>query len=152
MSRRMLLLVVLVWLPFVMLPLFAAFGDTSHPHLAFHLLAIPVLVAALLLARRLLADIDSTAGRWMGRTLLLFVGLGVVGHVAELATAVVRFAEDGFVNRDTADVWESGPHFWAANLTIASLMLAMVTVLVLAVTVAVQERARRRLRSPRAAG
>ena len=141
MSRLILLLVALVWLPFVMLPAFAAaFGDTSYPHIAFHLLAIPILVAALVLARRLLALADSTAQRWMCLALTLFLGLGVLGHVAELATAVVRFAQDGFVNRDTADVWQSGPHFWAANVTIPSMMLAMVTVVVLAVTVALQGR------------
>ena len=61
----------------------------------------------------------------------------------ELATALARFADDGFVNRDTADVWVSGPHFHAANVTIPSMMLAMVTVLVLAVTVAVQGRSRK---------
>jgi arginine/ornithine N-succinyltransferase beta subunit len=67
----------------------------------------------------------------------------VVGHVAELATAIARFAQDGFVNRNTADVWESGPHFHAANITITSMMLAMVTVLALAVTAVVQARSTR---------
>jgi hypothetical protein len=143
MSRRILLLVALIWLPFLMLPAFASFGDTSHPHIAFHVVAIALLVAALVHARRLLRVTDSSALRWMLRALLLFVSLGVVGHVAELATAMARFAEDGFVNRDTADVWVSGPHFWAANLTIPSLLLAMVTVLVVAVTVAVRGRSRR---------
>ena len=143
MSRRILLLVALIWLPFLMLPAFAAFGDTSYPHIAFHVLAIPMLVGAVVLTRRLLGETTSTATRWMLRALLLFVPLAVVGHVAELATAVARFAQDGFVNRNTADVWVSGPHFHAANVTIPSMMLAMITVLVLAVTAAVQGRSRR---------
>ena len=143
MSRRILLLVALVWLPFLMLPAFASFGDTSYPHIAFHVLAIPMLVGAFVVARRLLAGTDSTARRWMLRALLLFLTLAVVGHVAELATAIARFAQDGFVNRNTADVWESGPHFHAANVTIPSMMLAMITVVVLAVTATVQGRSRR---------
>lgn len=147
MNRRTLLLVALVWLPFLMLPAFAAFGDTSYPHIAFHLVAIPMLVGAAVLVRRLLAETRSTAQRWMLRALMLFVPLAVAGHLAELATAVARFAQDGFVNRDTADVWESGPHFHAANVTIPSMMLAMVTVLVLAVTAAVQARSGKESRS-----
>jgi hypothetical protein len=143
MSRRILLLVALIWLPFLMLPVFAAFGDTSYPHIAFHVLAIPMLVGAVVLTRRLLGETTSTARRWMLRALLLFVPLAVVGHVAELATAIARFAQDGFVNRNTADVWESGPHFHAANITILSMMLAMVTVLALAVTAVVQARSTR---------
>jgi cytochrome bd-type quinol oxidase subunit 2 len=143
MSRRILLLVALIWLPFLILPAFAAFGDTSYPHIAFHVLAIPMLVGAVVLTRRLLGETTSTARRWMLRALLLFVPLAVVGHVAELATAIARFAQDGFVNRNTADVWESGPHFHAANITIPSMMLAMVTVLALAVTAVVQARSTR---------
>ena len=122
MSRRILLLVALVWLPFLMLPAFASFGDTSYPHLA---------------------GTDSAARRGMLRALLLCLTRAVVGHVAELATAIARFAQDGFVNRNTADVWESGPHFHAANVTIPSMMLAMITVVVLAVTATVQGRSRR---------
>lgn len=148
MSRRTLLLVALIWLPFLMLPAFAAFGDTSYPHIAFHVLAIPMLVAAVVLARRLLVDTDGTARRWMLRALLLFVPLAVIGHVAELATAIARFAQDGFVNRNTADVWESGPHFHAANITIPSMMLAMVTVLAFAVTTAVQRRSGKESSTP----
>ena len=143
MSRRTLMLIALVWLPFLMLPAFAAFGDTSYPHIAFHVLAIPMLVAAFVLGRRLLVETESTAQRWMLRALLLFLPLAVAGHVAELATALARFAQDGFVNRNTADVWESGQHFHDANVTIPSMMLAMVTVLALAVVVAVQTRSRK---------
>ena len=58
------------------------------------------------------------------------------------------FAQDGFVNRNTADVWVSGPHFHAANVTIPSMMLSMVTVLVLAVTNAVQSRSRKESDTP----
>jgi hypothetical protein len=140
MSRRILLLVALIWLPFLMLPAFAALGDTSFPHIAFHVVVIPMLVGAVLVTRSLLGETDSTARRWMLRALLLFVPLAVVGHVAELATAIARFAQDGFVNRNTADIWEAGPHFHAANVTIPSMMLAMVTVLALAATAAVQGR------------
>ena len=148
MCRRILMLVALIWLPFLMLPAFAAFGDTSYPHIAFHVLAIPMLVGAVVLTRRLLVETDGTARRWMLRALLLFVPLAVIGHVAELATAIARFAQDGFVNRNTADVWEAGPHFHAANITIPSMMLAMVTVLALAVTTAVQRRSRRESSTP----
>lgn len=143
MTRRHLLLIALIWLPFLMLPAFAAFGDTSYPHIAFHVVAIPMLVGAVVLVRRLRAVSASTAQRRICTALLIFVPLAVLGHVAELATALVRFAEDGLVNRDTTDVWVSGPHFHAANVTIPSMMLAMVTVLVLAATVAVQSRSRK---------
>ena len=130
MTRRHLMLIALIWLPFLMLPAFAAFGDTSYPHIAFHVLAIPMLVGAAVLVRRLLAQTESTAQRRICKALLLFVPLAVLGHLAELATALARFADDGFVNR-------------AAHVTVPSMMLAMVTVLVLAVTVAVQGRSRK---------
>lgn len=143
MTRRHLLLIALIWLPFLMLPAFAAFGDTSYPHIAFHVVAIPMLVGAVVLVRRLRAGSASTAQRRICTALLIFVPLAVLGHVAELATALVRFAQDGFVNRDTADVWVSGPHFHAANVTVPSMMLAMVTVLVLAATAAVQSRSKK---------
>lgn len=148
MSRRILLLVALIWLPFLMLPAFASFGDTSYPHIAFHVLAIPMLIGAFVLVRRLLPETDGTARRWMLRALLLFVPLAVIGHVVELATAVARFAQDGFVNRNTADIWVSGTHSYAAHLTIPSMMLAMVTVLALAVTTAVQRRSRKESSTP----
>ncbi len=141
-SRRILLLIALIWLPFLMLPVFAAFGDTSYPHIAFHVLAIPMLVAALVVTRGLLRETDAGARLWLLRALFVFVALAMVGQAAELVTAIVRFAQDGFVNRDTADIWVSGPHFHAANLTIPSMMLAMITVLVFAVTAVVQGRSR----------
>jgi hypothetical protein len=75
------------------------------------------------------------------------VPLAVLGIALELLTAVVRLGQDGWVNRDTADVWVQGPHAVVANLTIPSLMISMLAVLVLVVTVAVQ--GRRRLESVR---
>lgn len=68
--------------------------------------------------------------------------LAVVGHVAELAVAVGRLAADGSVDRDTSDLWVSGPHQWAANLTVPAMMLSMLAVLVLAGATAVQGRRR----------
>lgn len=128
--RRALLVLALVWVPFLSIFGFAAIGDSSHPHIAFHLVAIPLLVGAFVVLRRLGRDGGRTV-RVVAAVLLVTVALAVVGHVAELAVAVARFAQDGFQNRDTADLWEHGPHVWASNLTVPAMMLSMVGSLVL---------------------
>ena len=142
--RRALLVVALVWVPFLSIFGFAAIGDSSHPHIAFHLVAIPLLVGAFVVLRRLRRDGGRTVRR-VAAVLVVTVALAVAGHVAELAVAVARFAEDGFRNRDTADLWEHGLHVWASNLTVPAMMLSMVGSLVL---VAATGLARRRTSDP----
>lgn len=131
--RRSLLVVALVWVPFLSIFGFAAIGDSSHPHIAFHLVAIPLLAGAFVVLRRLRRD-GVRGVRVVATVLLVTVALAVAGHVAELAVAVARFAEDGFRNRDTADLWEHGPHVWASNLTVPAMMASMVGSLVLVAT------------------
>lgn len=142
--RRALLVLALVWVPFLSIFGFAAIGDSSHPHIAFHLVAIPLLVGAFVVLRRLRRDGGRTV-RVVAAVLLVTVALAVAGHVAELAVALARFAQDGFRNRDTADLWEHGPHVWASNLTVPAMMLSMVGSLVL---VAAAGLARRRTSDP----
>jgi hypothetical protein len=60
----------------------------------------------------------------------------------ELVTAVVRLAEDGWVNKDTADVFVRGPHAVVATLTVPSMMLSMLGALALVAVAAVQGRRR----------
>lgn len=137
--RRALLVLALVWVPFLSIFGFAAIGDSSHPHIAFHLFAIPLLGGAFVVLRRLRRDGGRTV-RVVAAVLLVTVALAVVGHVAELAVAVARFAQDGFQNRDTADLWEDGPHVWASNLTVPAMMLSMVGSLLLAAAVGLAHR------------
>lgn len=145
---RVLVLVALVWVPFLAVfgfasPLVAdAVGD-SYPHVAFHVLAPLMLVGALVIDRRLLRDAHSRSQRSLLWLLSVTLTVAVVGNLVELAAAVRRLAADGWVSLRTPDVFEGGGlHGVGANLTIPGLMLSMVAVLALAVTVAVQHRRR----------
>lgn len=138
--RRVLLLSALIWTPFVLIFFFAAQGDTSFWHIIFHLVALALLGWACLLVweeRRVAAH---RVRRVLVGTLSIVVPLAVLGHLLELATAVVRLAEDGWVNRDTTDLWERGLHLWASNLTIPAMMLSMILALVLVGVTAVERR------------
>lgn len=128
---RPLVLVALVWVPFLSIFGFAAMGDRSHPHLAFHLVALALLVPATVLAWRIRSIARTRAQRVLGGVLSVTVPVAVVGHLLELAVALDRFAADGWVDRDTADLWVSGPHQWAANVTIPAMLLSMVVSLAL---------------------
>ena len=139
---RPLVLMALVWAPFLSLFLFASLGDRSHPHLAFHVFALALLVPAALLATRSFMTASTRAQRVLTGVLVVTVPLSVVGHVLELAVAVARFASDGWVDRDTSDIWVTGPHVWAANVTVPSMLLSMLTTVVLVVVTRVQGRRR----------
>ncbi|MGG5257331.1 hypothetical protein [Phycicoccus avicenniae] len=128
-------LVVLVWVPFLSVFVFAALGDTSALHITSHLLAIACLVPAVVLVLRLRGSVSTRAGRGVATVLAVVLPLAVLGHLAELGVAVARLASDGWVNRDTADIWVRGPHVWAANVTVPAMMLSMLGVLVLAAAV-----------------
>ena len=139
---QLLMIAVLIWLPFLMLPVFASLGDTSYPHIAFHVLALPLLLVALVLLARLRSAGRSgrqTAFAWV---LSVSVSLCVLGHAVELVIAILRFVQDGFANKNTADIWERGPHAWAASITIPSTFLSMLVVLIFLITTAIQNRRR----------
>lgn len=140
--KRVLLVAALVWAPFLSVFVFAALGDTSALHITSHVLALALLVPAVALVRRLRREEPSGLRLLLTRVLLVALPLAVVGHVLELATALVRLAEDGWVDRDTADIWVEGPHVWAANVTVPSMMASMLAVLVLAVATSVARRRR----------
>ena len=133
MTPRPWLLAALVWVPFLSVFLFASLGDTSALHLSSHVLALALLVPAALLVYRQ-ATARTRAQRVSLAVLRVSIPLAVVGHVLELGTAVQRLADDGWVNRDTSDVWVEGPHVWAANLTVPAMLVSMIGVLVLAVS------------------
>lgn len=144
--KRPLVLVALVWVPFLSIFGFAspvvadALGD-SHPHVAFHLVSPALLVPAVLLARRQLREADTRAQRVLLRVLTVTLGVAVVGNVVELVAAVRRLAADGWVSLRTPDVFEGpGLHQVGANLTIPSLMVSMLLVLVLALATLLQGR------------
>ena len=141
--QRSLVLTALVWVPFVSIFGFAALGDRSHPHLAFHAFALALLVPAAVLAWRSNREASTRAQRVLTWVLVVTGPAAVVGHLGELGVAVARYAADGWVDRDTSDLWVSGPHQWAANLTVPAMMLSMVAGLVLVLVVAVQGRARK---------
>jgi hypothetical protein len=142
--RPPLLLLALTWVPFVSLFAFAspavseALGD-SYPHMAFHVASPALLATAFLVARRFRGVAPTRLQRTLTGVLLVTLPLAVLGNLLELAAAVRRFAEDGWVSRPTPDIFEGGgAHAWAANLTVPAHMLSMLVVLVLVVTAAVQ--------------
>lgn len=49
----------------------------------------------------------------------------------------VHRLEDGWENKDTADIWVEGPHAIIAIITVPAILLSMLTMLVLLLTVAV---------------
>ena len=146
--KRPLVLVALVWVPFVSIFGFAspaladAVGD-SHPHVAFHLFSPVLLVAALVLARRMLGEAATRTQRVLLRVLLVTVAVAVLGNVFELVAAVRRLAADGWQSLRTPEVFEGpGLHQVGANLTIPGLMVSMLLVLALALAVLLQGRRR----------
>ena len=129
MSRRLTLLA-LVWAPFLSIFAFASQGDTSALHIASHLLALALLIPASLLAWRTARRSTSRGSRWILTALSVSVALAVLGHAGELYVAVHRLAKDGWVNLDTADVWEHGPHVTIASVTIPAMMVSMLLTIV----------------------
>lgn len=137
---RPLTVLALVWAPFLSIFVFASQGDTSALHISSHLLALALLVPAAVMVWRLRAAAPSGVRRWTLLLLSVTVPAAVVGHVGELGVAVARLAQDGWVNLDTHDVWEAGPHLWISNLTIPAMMLSMVATVVLVVATALSRR------------
>ena len=137
---RPLTVLALVWAPFLSIFVFASQGDTSALHISAHLLALALLVPAAVMVWRLRAAAPSGVRRWTLLLLSVTVPAAVVGHVGELGVAVARLAQDGWVNLDTHDVWEAGPHLWISNLTIPAMMLSMVATVVLVVATALSRR------------
>lgn len=129
---RPLTLLALVWAPFLSIFVFASQGDTSALHIASHLLALALLIPASLLTWRMRPEAPGRASRWILTILSAGVPVAVLGHVGELAVAVLRLAEDGWVNLDTADIWEHGPHVTIASVTIPAMMLSMLLTVALA--------------------
>jgi MFS superfamily sulfate permease-like transporter len=136
-TKRMVLLVALIWVPFLAIFGFAspavtdAIGD-SYPHMAFHVLAAVLLVSALVLLVRLRRETPDRLPRVLFGILTVTVSVAVIGNLVELVAAVNRFASDGWVSRRTEDLFgpHAGLHTLGANLTIPALMASMVLVLV----------------------
>lgn len=140
MSANPRVLAALVWLPFLSIFVFAAFGDTSALHISSHVLALACLVPAAVLALRLPRSATGRFRRVLTTVLAVVVPLAVLGHLAELGIAVARLASDGWVNRDTADIWVTGPHVWAANVTVPAMLVGMLGTVALVATDAVARR------------
>ncbi len=51
----------------------------------------------------------------------------------ELGIEIDRLRDDGWVNLDTADIWEEGLHFVVASFTVPAMLLSMLVVLALVV-------------------
>lgn len=139
---------VLIWLPFLLIFAFAARGDTSALHIGFHVSALTLLIGCVAVLRR-------GVGRWpprftqaLGRLLQVSVGVSIVGHLLELGVAFLRLGQDGFRNRDTADLWQHGPHVWAANLTVPAMLISQLAVLALVGIVAARTVTATRRASP----
>lgn len=143
--KRPLLLLALVWASFLVFLPFAAAGDTSLLHISAHVIQLPMLIFAVLAVWRFRATATTRTPRVLGWVLSVTLPLAVVAISVELISALVRLGQDGWVNRATPDIWETGVHYWAASLAVPALMLSMLAVLVLVLTSAVQ--GRRRLES-----
>lgn len=141
--HRPLLLAALVWASFLIILPFAAAGDTSYLHIGSHLIQLALLGVASVIAWRFRGTATATGPRVMGALLALSVPAAFVCILAELVVAVMRLGHDGWVNRDTADVWEEGPHFAISAVTIPAVMISMAVSAVLVIAVAVQARRRR---------
>ena len=122
---RPLTLLALVWAPFLSIFVFASLGDTSALHISSHFLALALLVPATVMVWRMRPEAPTSASRGILTFLSATVPIAVIGHVGELAVAIQRLARDGWVNRDTADIWEQGPHVTISNVTIPAVMLSM---------------------------
>lgn len=122
---RPLTLLALVWVPFLSIFVFASQGDTSALHITSHLLALALLVPATAMAWRMRREAPTTVSRWILVLLSATLPVAVLGHAGELVVAVQRLAQDGWVNRDTADIWEHGPHVTIASVTIPATLLSM---------------------------
>lgn len=154
--KRPLVLLALVWVPFVLIfgfaapPLVDALGD-SHPHIAFHLVSGSALAAAFVGVRRRLRDVRSGVQRVLMRVLLVTLPLAVLGNALELLAAVRRLAADGWVSRRTEDLFgpDGGLHAVAANLTVPAHMVSMVVTLAVVVVHVVHGRRRLESVSPR---
>lgn len=147
--RRPLLLLALVWVPFLSIFLFAspavtgAVGD-SYPHVVFHVLSPAMLLGAVAVALRHRRSREGAAVvRALLALLVLALAVAVLGNGVELVSALRRLAEDGWVSRLTPDLFEagSGLHSLGATLTIPAHMGALA--LSLAVVVVEALRARR---------
>lgn len=137
---RSLTLLALVWTPFLSMVVFASQGDTSALHISAHVLALVLLVPATLIVWRMRSTTAPGIRRSIVLVLSVTVPAAVLGHVGELAVAVQRLAQDGWVNKDTHDVWEGGPHLWISNLTIPAMMLSMLLTMALVIATAVSRR------------
>lgn len=139
--RRPLLLLALVWAPFLSIFLFAspaltnAVGD-SYPHVVFHLVSPAALLSATVLAlRHRRARPGARVVRALLAALVVALLVAVLGNAVELLSALQRLADDGWVSRLTPDLFEAGAglHALGANLTIpahmASLALSLGVVL-----------------------
>jgi hypothetical protein len=156
MERRVGLLWLVTWLPFVvMVLLMIAFSTLweadSVSHIVWHVLYIPLLVIGVIVARRFARDAATRALTVQGWVLAGLLAIAVAGHLGELLTALVRFGQDGFQNLDTTDLFEDpeSSHYKIANITVPAIMLSLLTVVVVTVTAAVQRRRDRRLHSVR---
>jgi heme/copper-type cytochrome/quinol oxidase subunit 2 len=122
---RPLTLLALVWAPFLSIFVFASQGDTSALHISSHVVALALLVPAMVMAWRMRPQAPARAARWILTLLSVTLPVAVLGHLGELVVAVQRLAADGWANRDTADIWEHGPHVAIANVTIPAVLLSM---------------------------
>lgn len=150
MVRRLLVLSVLVWLPFLSLFVFASFGNTSLLHIAYHTIALGLLVPAVVMTWRHRRAATTRTTRTLAGALSVALPLGTLGHGVELAIAIGRYAADGFANLDTTDLFEHGPHAAAATVTAPAMLASMLLVAAWTVTTAVQ--GRRRLEPVEAGG
>lgn len=131
---RPLLLFGLIWGSFLAVLPFAAFGDTSVLHISSHLIQLPLLAAATVLAWHCRRAAVGRARRALTWVLSVTVPVAFVSIAVELGIAIDRLRDDGWVNLDTADIWEEGPHFVVASFTVPAMTLSMLMVLALVVT------------------
>ncbi len=142
MLRRLYLLSALIWLPFLLLFVFASFGNTSLLHISHHTLSVAVLAPAVVIAWRQRRVASTRTTRVLATALAVVLPVGALGHGVELVIALARYAADGFANLDTTDLFEHGPHATVATVTAPAMLASMLLVVSLSVTTAVHGRRR----------
>jgi len=129
-----LVLVVSVALPVIFLPISE---DVTGAHTAFHVLGILTCIAGVILLHLLRPGATRTVAV-MSWIVTVFLIAWLIGHLGELATVFTH----GGVAHDS-DTFDQSGHMVFASIAVPSWMLAILSFVVLLLTIAIQAIARR---------
>ena len=139
----------LVFVPFAILPFVFISGIVvPHParwgHAAFHIIYLPIIVAAWWALWRFVRETPNVALRVIAALLLLCQSAFAFGHAGELVTVV----QAGFLNASES-LFNENPHMFFAKFAVLGIIASEILLIVLTITAGIQ---RLRRRSSRLAG